>query len=43
MGMEWAYRLASDPKRLAGRYLKTNPIFISMAMKELLKSKHFSL
>lgn len=24
-GLEWLYRLADDPKRLAGRYLATNP------------------
>ena len=25
VGLEWLYRLADDPKRLAGRYLATNP------------------
>ncbi|WP_205289241.1 WecB/TagA/CpsF family glycosyltransferase [Microbacterium arborescens] len=25
-GLEWLYRLQEDPKRLAARYLKTNPI-----------------
>lgn len=39
MGMEWAFRLATDPKRLASRYLKTNPVFIQLALKEILKYK----
>ena len=27
-GLEWAYRLIQEPRRLAGRYLKTNPIYV---------------
>jgi N-acetylglucosaminyldiphosphoundecaprenol N-acetyl-beta-D-mannosaminyltransferase len=26
-GFEWAFRLASEPRRLAGRYLRNNPRF----------------
>ncbi len=26
-GLEWAFRLASEPRRLAGRYLRNNPRF----------------
>lgn len=28
LGLEWFYRLLSEPRRLAGRYLRTNPRFI---------------
>lgn len=27
-GLEWAFRLACEPRRLAGRYLKNNPRFL---------------
>lgn len=27
-GMEWAFRLAQEPRRLAGRYLIGNPLFV---------------
>jgi N-acetylglucosaminyldiphosphoundecaprenol N-acetyl-beta-D-mannosaminyltransferase len=29
-GFEWAYRLAQEPTRLAGRYLRNNPLFLGM-------------
>jgi N-acetylglucosaminyldiphosphoundecaprenol N-acetyl-beta-D-mannosaminyltransferase len=38
MGLEWAFRLASEPRRLAKRYLTTNPAFIKLALEELLKT-----
>ncbi len=28
-GLEWAYRLASEPRRLASRYLRNNPAFVA--------------
>ena len=28
-GLEWAYRMAQDPRRLGGRYLRNNPAFIA--------------
>jgi N-acetylglucosaminyldiphosphoundecaprenol N-acetyl-beta-D-mannosaminyltransferase len=28
-GLEWAYRLSREPRRLAGRYLRNNPAFIA--------------
>ncbi len=34
-GMEWIFRLASDPKRLWKRYLKHNPRFIYYILKQL--------
>jgi N-acetylglucosaminyldiphosphoundecaprenol N-acetyl-beta-D-mannosaminyltransferase len=30
-GFEWAFRLATEPRRLAGRYLKTVPAFVMLA------------
>jgi N-acetylglucosaminyldiphosphoundecaprenol N-acetyl-beta-D-mannosaminyltransferase len=29
LGLEWAFRLAHEPRRLAGRYLRYNPRFIA--------------
>lgn len=34
IGMEWFYRLMQDPKRLAGRYFKTNLKFLWKVRKE---------
>jgi len=31
-GLEWLFRLATEPRRLAGRYLKTIPAFIWLAI-----------
>lgn len=28
MGLQWLHRLAQDPRRLAGRYLRNNPAFL---------------
>ncbi|HEX3355358.1 MAG TPA: WecB/TagA/CpsF family glycosyltransferase [Tepidisphaeraceae bacterium] len=38
-GLEWVYRLCSEPKRLWKRYLVTNSIFVMLAMKEMLRGK----
>ncbi len=38
-GLEWIFRLASDPKRLWKRYLKHNPRFIWYFAKQLLRSR----
>jgi N-acetylglucosaminyldiphosphoundecaprenol N-acetyl-beta-D-mannosaminyltransferase len=27
-GLEWLFRLVIEPRRLGGRYLRTNPAFI---------------
>lgn len=39
LGLEWAYRLYREPKRLFRRYLSTNPIFMARAAKQLLQAK----
>jgi N-acetylglucosaminyldiphosphoundecaprenol N-acetyl-beta-D-mannosaminyltransferase len=36
-GLEWAYRLLQEPRRLAGRYGKTNQIFLWLSFKQLLR------
>lgn len=36
-GMEWVFRLASEPRRLAGRYLKHNPRFVALLLHQWLK------
>jgi N-acetylglucosaminyldiphosphoundecaprenol N-acetyl-beta-D-mannosaminyltransferase len=34
-GLEWFHRLASEPRRLAGRYVRTNSEFVVRAGFEL--------
>lgn len=34
LGLEWAFRLLSEPRRLAGRYLRTLPRFMALALAE---------
>lgn len=36
VGLEWLHRLASEPRRLAKRYLVTNTIFVILASRQLL-------
>lgn len=38
-GLEWAYRLAQDPKRMASRYLLRDPQFFQIVWKQLLASR----
>jgi len=35
LGMEWAYRIYQEPRRMWRRYLVTNSAFIAMVMREL--------
>jgi exopolysaccharide biosynthesis WecB/TagA/CpsF family protein len=44
-GLEWLYRLCSEPKRLWKRYLVTNSIFVMLALREMLRGerKHTAL
>ena len=34
-GLEWLYRTLSEPRRLAGRYLRNNPPFVYHALRQL--------
>lgn len=36
-GLEWFYRLLQEPRRLFGRYLKTIPPFIWLALRQLIR------
>jgi len=40
-GLEWAYRLAQEPRRLWRRYLRNNPLFVILAGAELLGVRRF--
>ena len=37
MGLEWAFRLCAEPKRLWRRYLMTNPLFVYLIIVGLVK------
>jgi N-acetylglucosaminyldiphosphoundecaprenol N-acetyl-beta-D-mannosaminyltransferase len=34
-GLEWAFRLAQEPRRLGPRYLRYNPKFVAAFAKQL--------
>jgi N-acetylglucosaminyldiphosphoundecaprenol N-acetyl-beta-D-mannosaminyltransferase len=38
-GLEWAYRMATEPRRLAGRYMRNNPRFAWLVAKEALRRR----
>lgn len=38
-GLEWFFRLASEPRRLAIRYLKHNPRFVAYFLQQLATGK----
>lgn len=40
-GLEWVFRFASEPRRLAGRYLKHNPRFVILLLYQLMKRRKF--
>lgn len=40
-GLEWAYRLTKEPKRLWKRYLRNNPIFLGRAFLQLTGLRHY--
>lgn len=40
-GLEWLFRMASEPRRLAGRYLSNNPAFIYQAFRQLAMPRRF--
>jgi N-acetylglucosaminyldiphosphoundecaprenol N-acetyl-beta-D-mannosaminyltransferase len=41
-GLEWAYRLMKEPRRLAGRYLRTNIIFAGLLLRQLVRGSRQS-
>ena len=38
-GLEWAFRLATEPRRLGARYLRTNPRFVWLVAAETLRGR----
>ena len=40
-GMEWAYRLCAEPRRLWRRYLRNNPTFLFLITAQLLGLRHW--
>ena len=40
-GLEWLFRLATEPRRLWKRYLKHNPRFVALFALQLLGFRHF--
>ena len=42
-GLEWLFRLASEPRRLGRRYLKNNPLFLWRILLQLLGLKKYPL
>lgn len=42
-GLEWAFRLSKEPKRLAGRYLRNNPRFALRALLQLSGIRKYAL
>jgi len=41
LGLEWLFRLAQEPKRLARRYLVNNPLFVVRAGAQLLGLRNY--
>jgi N-acetylglucosaminyldiphosphoundecaprenol N-acetyl-beta-D-mannosaminyltransferase len=39
-GMEWAYRMLQEPRRLWKRYLVTNLAFLGLVVRELIRPIH---
>jgi exopolysaccharide biosynthesis WecB/TagA/CpsF family protein len=42
VGLEWAFRVVVEPRRLGPRYFKTNPAFVKLALQELLRTEYSS-
>jgi N-acetylglucosaminyldiphosphoundecaprenol N-acetyl-beta-D-mannosaminyltransferase len=41
VGMEWFFRLATEPRRLWRRYLKNNPMFVFLTLRQALGLKRY--
>ena len=42
-GLEWLFRLGTEPRRLGPRYLKTNPLFILCVLAQLTRLKKYPI
>lgn len=43
IGMEWAYRLCREPRRLFWRYAKANPLFLVLLFRQLIQQYVFRI
>lgn len=42
-GLEWLFRLLTEPRRLWGRYLINNPLFVALVVLQALRVRRYSL
>ena len=42
-GLEWLFRLGTEPRRLGPRYLRNNPRFIVLALLQRLRLRKYPL
>ncbi len=42
-GLEWLFRMITEPKRLGSRYLKSNPLFIMLILAQYLGLRKYTL
>jgi N-acetylglucosaminyldiphosphoundecaprenol N-acetyl-beta-D-mannosaminyltransferase len=42
-GLEWLFRLATEPRRLWRRYLVNNPLFTLLVLQQALRVRRYSL
>jgi N-acetylglucosaminyldiphosphoundecaprenol N-acetyl-beta-D-mannosaminyltransferase len=40
-GLEWLFRLATEPRRLGRRYLVNNPLFVLLVLRQVLGLKYY--
>ena len=41
-GLEWVFRLACEPRRLAGRYFKHNPRFVALVLRQWMSTRRLA-
>ena len=42
-GLEWFFRMVTEPRRLAGRYMRNNPLFVALVTAQLLGLRRYRL
>ena len=42
VGLEWFFRLISEPRRLWKRYLINNPMFVVLVLTQLIRIKQYN-
>ena len=41
-GLEWLFRLSTEPRRLWRRYFRNNPVFLFLILRQTLGLKHYA-